>query len=253
MTWANSQLWEKYISYFQKNKADIVAIFNSTQIHKQEYVYPLQCNLQDTVATKKAILSLFSNNSTLDIKHYDKIILMHLVGWFEYEWLQLDQKIFHNTYRSNVTTFENIYQTLQEYICINKIKIPEIILFNIWSISDKNVWRNPWPSYSIAKNIIRKRFEQEVNFATAKWNIINALVINAGTVDMDKEKNLRPYADHDFWLSRDEVFEKTIQELETVKWYKEIEIYKPHPSYESKYMNETLIDTHTRWLVEMGK
>ncbi|MEI7478427.1 MAG: hypothetical protein WCJ81_08400 [bacterium] len=76
------------------------------------------------------------------------------------------------------------------------------------------VGTTPWHSYSIVKNILREQFKKEVGLHPAR---MNALFVNAGTIDMDKERQLRPYADQEYRLSREELFEQTIHDLETVK------------------------------------
>jgi hypothetical protein len=81
---------------------------------------------------------------------------------------------------------------------------------------------------------------------------VNSLFINAGTIDIEKERKLRPFADQEYWLTPQEVFDSTISTLVTASGYREMTLYKKHPQYNKKYENETLLETHKRRIREMG-
>jgi hypothetical protein len=253
ITWANSQLASNYLDYFQQTKKDVLATFQSHVIPNAWHLTAVKVDLENSLETKQVLFDIFNDKK---IEQYSKIIFMHLVWKFFYEGLLMNHDCFHETYKSSVTTFQNVYHPLQQYL-LQKLwnsKHPDITLFNIWSISDMHFWEAPWHSYSLVKNILRRTFNHEVFTSMInKKNNVHWLFINAGTIDMDKEQQLRPFADQDYWLSRDELFTQTINELETVKWYLEKTLYRPHPQYEVKYKNETLEQTHQRRLQEMWK
>jgi hypothetical protein len=251
LTGANSSLSLPFISYFnQKNTTKIIALFKNNPIEAKWNIIPLQCDLVVSEDIKHKLQEIFSSDLMSDIK---KVYLMHMMWSFKYEGIsQIPEKdddkdgIDDDIFESNVTAFENVLNALQSSYTVDDNH--QLILFNVWSKRDYNPDGVPWKSYALAKNILRDKFKK---LSDSNKNI-QGLFINAGTIDIDKERILRPFGEYTFRLKPQEIFEWSIYELEHIEWYKELELYKFHPKYETHFREETLMDTHERWLKEMG-
>jgi hypothetical protein len=250
---ANSEIARPFLDFFSNQTwTKILALFKTSPIISTENIIPVKIDLLDINKTKNALLQSLQCN---DFSMLKKIYFLHFVWGFKYEGKNqipeidndndgIDDEIFS----SNITTFNNIFDILYTYRNNSNKEIP-ITLFNIGSKRDHNPKAVPWPSYAIVKNKLRKKF----SYLSNSWNNINGLFINAATIDISKERKLRPFGEYEYWLSVNEIFEKSILELQSADWYKELEIYKYHPKYETHFKQETLDNTHDRWLKEMWR
>jgi hypothetical protein len=252
VSWFNSEIATPYINYFKnQSETKIVWLFKSRPVKHDNNIYPLECDLLNWQKIAHQLIDLLDTNQ---YEWIDKVFFLHFVWSFKYEWLSIDKDndlnndgIDDETFDTNINTFENVYETIK-IVMQNKWSDAKLTLFNIWSKRDYNPKNVPWPSYAIVKNMLRKKFHA----LTRENDNCNALFINAWTIDIEKERLLRPNWEYTYWLSTQEVFDQSINDLETVSWYKEIELFKYHPKYETEFKNETLLDTHNRWLYEMG-
>lgn len=250
---ANSELAQPFMDYFsQQTKTKIIAIFKNREIKDTKSIVPLQCDLMDDVHIKNKLIDVLLSSKDLNL---DKMYFLHMIGSFKYEWLNQTPEVDLNwdwidddIYDSNIKTFDNVFAWIYDFFKEIKKDIP-LSLFNVGSKRDYDPTIVPWKSYSMVKNILRKKFQE----LSQKYKNINSLFVNAATIDISKERKLRPFGEYEYRLSINDIFEKSIHELENVEWYKELEIYKYHPKYETNFKNESLQDTHDRWMKEMWK
>lgn len=253
-TGTNSELARPFVNYFsQQTKTKIIATFNNRPIQATKNIIPIQVNLENKQETSEKIKNILEKQ---DISYLKKLYLMHMIGMFKYEGEkqipEIDRdgdEIDDEVYNSNITVFDNVYDILQEYINFQNNSSIQTYLFNIGSKRDYNPSRVPRRSYAIVKNILREKFKT----LSHSYKNIHSLFINASTIDILKERQLRPLGEYKYWLSVDKIYQQSIQELQCLKGNKEVEIFKYHPLYETAFQYETLEQTHNRWMREMGK
>jgi len=184
----------------------------------------------------------------MDLSDSNEIYLIHAVGKFKFEGnaadiIDLDNDgIDDEVYATNVLTLKNTIKALLAR-CTTQAKI-KICAFA--SVSDKHDIPF-WNSYTKSKNIIRGYLKELCRSAR-----MQALVVNVTTVDTGNENDLRPHADKTYWLTPDEIVAKVLPELISLSTYKEIDMIKEKPDFDSNYYldHEAILK---KWKSEMGE
>gem|GEM_PF-1902194 len=91
-------------------------------------------------------------------------------------------------FASNVAVFNNIYDVVHKTLFADDDQ-KELYLFNVGSKRDYNPSIVPRRSYAISKNILRNIFR----YLSTTYSNVNSLFINASTIDISKERELRPF------------------------------------------------------------
>lgn len=203
-------------------------------------------DLLDTNATRAAIAKLPLND-------VGEITLIHTVGAFKFEEEGIAEHdadgdgIDDEVYASNVTTFENVVVPLLERLRQEKLSV-RLTVCGFGSASDKYGVKY-WQSYTRAKNMLREKLRsltEESGFD------VRSIFVNVSTTDTGNENRLRPLADKTYWLSPQEIVERSVQAIEVSLQWSEIEIIKPMPGFTPEYYrdSERILK---KWKGEMGK
>ena len=132
----------------------------------------------------------------------------------------------NNVYRSNFITFKNITEELTEKINFQKT---ELTLIAFGSISDE--YEVPfWSAYSKSKIDLKKYIRKSLT------SRVRGVFINVSSTEKDDE---RIYADKTYWLSCNEVSEKSMPSIlnKEPNW-QELDIFKINPDYYNDYFND---------------
>lgn len=205
-------LGEAYVDYYRKTQNKVVAI--SRKIPERTYagIKYLQADLLDKRESRRCIGGLLLENIT-------DLLLIHPVGRFKFEedFTEIDPEI----YASNVETLTNLVDPLLE-----RQDKPNITLVAFGSISDK--YNVPfWRSYSESKNALRRYIHE----LAGKEEGIRGVFINLSSVKTRNESKLRPFANTSFWLTPEEIVQRSIQELSSKEKWKELDIFNLSPEY----------------------
>ncbi len=191
---------------------------------------------------------VFSTVSEINLSNYDEVYLIHAVGKFKFEESassvqDLDKDgIDDEIYATNVLTLKNILKALLA-LCNPSTKV-NVCAFA--SVSDKH--NVPfWNSYTQSKNITREYLKE-----LCESPQIRALVVSVSTIDTGNENLLRPQADKTYWLQPHEIVSKALPELMSLSTFKEIEVIKEKPGFDTAYYfdHEAILK---KWKEEMGQ
>ncbi|MFA6146298.1 MAG: hypothetical protein WC697_03170 [Patescibacteria group bacterium] len=250
---ANGALGIAYLNYF-KNKTDIkcAAIVRSEFRANIPNISVINADLLNAKKIKAEI-------ENIDLSEISDVIFIHPVGKFKFEKTgkpEIDENndgIDDEIYESNVETFLNVVNPLivklgKEAKNNNFISLA-ICAFG--SISDRYNIRF-WHSYTKAKNKL-KNFIWYITQKDSYRGLIRGVFVNVSTTDTGNENKLRPFADKKYWLSCKEIVEQSAPLLlETSVQWKEIDIYKPVPDFNSNYYTN-IGKILKKWNKEMGK
>ncbi len=239
MTGASGKLGTSFIQELQRRKEYSVAF-----TRKEIEINGIETKKADLL-NESEVVTAFNG---IDLLDDNEIYLIHAVGKFKFEENAADIVDFDNDgiddeiYATNVLTLKNTIKALLAYCPVSaKVKICAFA-----SVSDKH--NIPfWNSYTKSKNIIRGYLKELCRSAQ-----IQALVVNVTTVDTGNENDLRPHADKTYWLTPDEIVIKALPELMGLSTYKEIDVIKEKPDFDSNYYldHEAILK---KWKREMGK
>ncbi len=223
-------LGEAYVEHYRK-ASRVVGISRNQLERPYTDVQYLQANLLDETESRRGI-------SELQLENITDLLLIHPVGRFKFE--ENFTEVDPNIYASNVKTLANLVDPLLELQ--NK---PNITLVAFGSISDK--YDVPfWRSYSESKNILRRYIHK----LTDKENNVRGVFINLSSVKTRNESKLRPFADTGYWLTPEEIVQRSVPELSSTEKWKEIDIFNLSPDY-----SPTIYTDHSkvleRWTREM--
>ncbi|MFH1915670.1 MAG: hypothetical protein ABIJ21_00245 [Nanoarchaeota archaeon] len=164
---------------------------------------------------------------TIDLKGIDEIIYIHAVGGFKFEEKiedcgpevdTNDDGIDDEVYSSNVETCRNVVSIL--YKKAHDQGIP-LCIGAFGSVSDR--YHVPfWHSYSASKDILRK----ELRALSAKDDAVGVTFIDVNTVCTGNEERLRPNGKKQYWLSVEEVVDRSLTHITEARGYTEITIFK---------------------------
>jgi NADP-dependent 3-hydroxy acid dehydrogenase YdfG len=210
-----------------------------------------QCkaDLLDSEATANAVRGISFDG-------YDEIIFVHSVGRFKYEQHGLPEIDLNNDgiddeiYATNIETFVNVIKPVMVSL-IEKRKQGEQVnlgMYGLGSLSDKHSVPC-WNSYSKSKNILRSLIYHTIKYYP---EFVRGMMLNVSTVDTERENELRPNADKEFWLKGSEVAEASLPFIlnEQVGSWRELDIYKPSPYFKKGYY-ENLNEIKRRWEEQM--
>ncbi|MEI6773457.1 MAG: hypothetical protein WCL18_01110 [bacterium] len=98
---------------------------------------------------------------------------------------------------------------------------------------------------TIMRDKLRSIAEEESNH--------HIVMLSLSTVATETEKKYRQFADQSYWLSGNDVVDKSISTINNRKnVYEDLPIYKYHPLYESYFKNETIDQRIERFKKEIG-
>jgi NADP-dependent 3-hydroxy acid dehydrogenase YdfG len=190
--------------------------------------------------------------TSLNLGQVRDIVYMHAVGIDKFEpegKPQIDYDhdgIDDEVYATNVTAFLNLAEPL-----IDKVKLTKTptTICNIGSVSD--IYMVPfWQSFSRAKNIVRT-YLKSINLDNVKSIMLNV----STTLDEDKTKYGRIYADTTYWQTTEELLSNSINSLEGMKdlncHYAEFDFYKRNPNFRQDYFTN-LPKLFASWQRDMG-
>lgn len=218
---------------------------------------PLFTKVRCDLESEESIHEVFDH---LDFSKYENIIYLHTIGEdvFEprgYPRIQPLKTIPEEIYRLNVNT----YKYLLRY-CVTRIsKSNSLVEQNDSLIQMKSGFIAGVPdkyapfvieSFCETKYIIR----QYARFFTERYpDWFSGLCINITSTITPKAVKTRPFANTTFWLTPQEVAEKSVDELLSVgRGYKEIDIIKEDPGFNPAYYESNNL-LYEKWSRETGK
>lgn len=242
---ATSDIAKAYIKSFSKD-AKIIGISRRKANLNQNNFTSFVCDLLD----RHMVFDLFNK---INLDAIDKIIFIHTIGDDVFECVNYPQIDMIDTinplvYATNVNTFKNPLDAL-----INKLnklnnigKNIKLNVFFLGAITDK--YNIPFfTSFRESKNLLRAHLEN----LTKRYNWLKGMTINVSTVKTKLSLRYRPYAHTSYWLTPQEVVDKSMDEIINLnESYKEIEIFKFDPNFEKDYyINNDKI--YKKWVKEM--
>ncbi len=190
--------------------------------------------------------------SSIDIRGFEEIILIHPVGMFKFEMFGfpgvdrdkdgIDDEVF----ASNVLTFLHIFKALKQKV--EKTSGSRFTVCAFGSISDK--YNIPfWKSYTKSKDFLREVIKSAA--LNDKRKLTRGVFVNVSTTDTGNERNLRPYANRKYWLKPKEIVRASLPViLEKKDIWNEINIHKPNPNFDPTwYTNHE--NVLKRWETQM--
>ena len=187
------------------------------------------------------------------IKPAKELIYFHLIGVFRFEDKNhpITDKdgdgIDDETFATNVKTFRNVKQSLEDYLTKNPSSKLRIICVG----SSSDLYDLPfWRSFTRSKNELRKEFR--IMYGNPKtYGRVSALTINVSTVSGKQLSTERPYISREFCLTPQEVAEQSMPYiLDSKPSFLEISLIKPHPSFtDPEFL--TLENIRQRWYRDM--
>jgi short-subunit dehydrogenase len=238
ITGASGKLGLSFINELAKQQQEVIGLTRSTRDIENVKTY------QADLLIEKEVASVFDK---ILFSNYEEIYLIHAVGAFKFHRNASDildnnrDGIDDEVYATNVLTLKNTLKSLHLHKGSAQIKVCAFA-----SVSDKH--NVPfWSSYTKSKNIMREYLKELCGLAH-----IQALIVNVSTVDTGNENNLRPNADKTYWLKPSEIVVKVLPELMSLSAYKEIDVIKEKPGFDSNYYldHEAILK---KWETEMGK
>ncbi|HEX7651559.1 MAG TPA: hypothetical protein VF439_02470 [Candidatus Paceibacterota bacterium] len=189
----------------------------------------------------------------ISLSEISSVVLIHPVGKFKFEETgepEIDRDgdgIDDEVFVSNVATFEHIVKPLQTLIERSERRIP-LTLCAFGSVSDAYDIKY-WRSYSRSKRALRDTMH---TLADQGAGFINSIFIEVSTVNTEKERKLRPFADNVYWLAPQEIVARSVRRIEKARGWNKISIYKPMPGFNTRYYSD-LDSVREKWSKEMGK
>jgi hypothetical protein len=185
----------------------------------------------------------------IPLRGIEEIILIHPVGRFKFEdamhpIVDQNQDGFDDEVcKSNISTFENVVSSI-----FDRLGGRMLTVCQFGSISDRYESHIPfWRSYSHAKNVLRERGQ-----ALSALPRVKSRFFSLSSVKTSAEQKTRLFADMTYWITPQEVVERSVPLIESRANYVEAEIFNPDPAYTNNYFLDT--DTlYTKWKREMGE
>lgn len=245
ITGASGALGSAYLGFFRKrDDYQCVAIARSSLVGDTTGVVVASADLLDKDAVESAVNGISFNGIR-------KIVLVHPVGKFKFQYPSLksrvqSQRLKQEMIESNVVTLEHVLAPLLRRTTGTSIRLT-ICAFG--SISDR--YAIPfWSAYSYAKNMLRRVLRSIV--ARSGGDQVRCLFVNVSSVDTGNENKLRPHADKRYWLKPETIVSETTPILTSCpKGYREIDVYRPLPKFDSTYFldHKKIL---RKWMREMG-
>lgn len=242
---ATGDLGRAYLEYYAKQPNTIC--YGLTRREEQNPVNGvnyLTSDLEDAIATKEQI-------QKIPLADITGVIFVHPVGKFKFEPNGLPEidktgdNIDDEIFRSNVDTFHNIARSILE----QRERHPNIpvTLAAFGSLSDP--YQVPWwGSYTKSKLVLRKEMRDLSRIEPS----VNSVFMNLSSVKTSNENKTRPYADTKYWLSPEEVVERSVRTIENPQQsYSELDLYNPSPNYTGSYY-KNFDELRRKWLREMN-
>ncbi|MBI5064700.1 hypothetical protein HZA97_00560 [Candidatus Woesearchaeota archaeon] len=242
---ATGDLGRAYLEYYAKQpNISCYGLIRREERNPISGVEYLTSDLEDAVAVREQI-------QKIPLKDIAEVILIHPVGKFKFEpngIPEVDKTgdgIDDDVFTSNVDTFHNIARVILE----QREEHPNIsvTLAAFGSLSDP--YEVPWwGSYTKSKLILRKEMRDLSRIEPA----VNSVFMNLSSVKTSKENKTRPYADTKYWLSPEEVVERSVRTIENPQQsYSELDLYNPSPEYTGSYY-KNFEELRRKWLREMN-
>lgn len=191
----------------------------------------------------------------IDLSVFDRVVYLHTIGVDKfdprgYPHIKTMKTIDEDIYNTNVNTFKYLLKFLGTEIrnIRNSGKNIELKTAIIAGVSDKYT---PFviEGFCEAKFILREYLRLYME-RFPSW--FSGLSINITSTITKAALAVRPYADTEFWLTPQEVVEKSLNDLiSNNQGYQEIDVIKFSPEYQDDYYenNEKL---YTKWSKETG-
>ena len=176
--------------------------------------------------------------SKMGFTEYKRVVLIHAIGSDKFEnihypKIEAIKTIDKKVYGSNVNTYKYIALALIKKISLERKagSKTKLVLSMIGSVADRYgiVFLT---SFSESKNIVRSY----IQYVVKEHHWISGLVINISSTITKSALKVRPHADTKYWLKPAYVVRHSAASLLHVKsGYREIDIFKEDPNYESDY------------------
>lgn len=251
---ASGALGKVYVSRFARlPSTEVIGITRKVlePIAEQPYqnIGYLTLDLEDGHACEEKL-------SVLSLECICEVLFIHPVGKFKFEECKpakdedadgIDEEVM----RSNYDTFVNGITPVVRKIAEEQDKGITLTMCGFGSISDK--YNIPfWRSYTQSKNRLRK-YMRNIVLDKDTEGCFRALFINVSTTHTDNESVLRPHADRTYWLTPEEIADRSVSYLlNPVGRWQEIEIYKKAPWFTPGYYTNLPLVLE-RWKREMGR
>lgn len=241
---ATGDLGKAYVKHYSKEKDCLVyAISRREEKNPLKNVNYLLCDLEKSKDTEQEVKKI-SLDGVLEV------VLIHPVGRFKFEKngvpevKSIEHDIDDEVLKSNLDSFHNIVLPL---LNLRKDKNILIKLVCFGSLSD--VYNVPWwKSYSKSKLILREDMRAVSTFEKN----LQALFLNLSSVKTFNEHKTRPFADTSFWLSPEEIVERSVPLISSLKEnYTEVDLYNHSPEYHEGYYKD-FKKLKEKWLKEMN-
>ena len=241
---STGDLGRAYLNYYSKQKDTVCyGLTRRDEERPLSGVTYLESDLEDSVTAREQI-------GRISLEGVVEILLIHPVGKFKFEsdgTSEIDANkdgIDDEVYTSNIDTFHNIVRPLIEQRGQYGIIPLKLVAFGSLSDQYSVPW---WGSYSKSKLILRRDMRE---LSRTEPNV-KSLFVNLSSVETSNEQKTRPYADFRYWIKPEEVVDKSISMIETMRHpYQEIDVFNPSPDYtQSYYRNFDRL--REKWLSEM--
>ncbi len=243
---ASGSLGRAYLDHYASASDTKRIAIARAALPKEAAEETLTLDLLNATSTREAVQSL-------DLSDVSEVQYIHPVGKFKFEEsgtpeIDADNDgIDDEVFASNITTFENVIEPLTERMREEKLRM-SLTVCAFGSISDRHVVKY-WQSYSRSKIILRDLLHRLSEQEDLK---IKGVFVEVSTTDTEKERELRPFAETEYWLPAKEIVERSFPEFEAKGRWRDVHIFKPVPGFEHEYF-KNLPAVQEKWGREMGK
>lgn len=246
---AAGEIGSSYAKALVEKEVDIIAVIRNKKLSFQSpFVKETTCHLEDEKSIERAF-------SSVDLGAYEEVVYLHTIGVDKfdprgYPDVRPMKTIDEDVYNTNVNSFKYLMRYLVKNIArINEEqKKTTLKIAMIGGVGDKHA---PFviESFCEVKNIIRQ-YIQSQTVLHPQW--ISGLSINVTSTITASALAVRPHADTTYWLTPQEVVERSLDTLLVEKsGYEEIDIIKKLPNFAGGYYEDNHM-LYEKWSKETG-
>ncbi len=246
---AAGEIGTQFCSVLAEKQIETVAVLRNTPLLlTSPCIQIVRCDLSDA-------RSIEGSFKSINFAQYDRVIFLHTIGVDKYDprgypTIQKMKTIDPDIYDTNVNTFKSPLRYLINILhaVCESGKIVQLKVALLGGIPDKYA---PFviEGFCEAKNLCRQYIQSAVGLYP---NWVSGLSINVSSTVTKSALKVRPFADLTYWLTPDEVAQRSVDALLSDEvGFKEIEIFKHSPEFKAGYYkdNEAL---YTKWSRETG-
>lgn len=229
---------------------DTLGVIRNTSVSiNSEKFETIQCLLDDEV-------HIHDQFREVKIGHYERVIYLHTIGVDKfkprnYPNVTKMETIDPEVYDTNVNSFKYLFRYLGKRLYHYNKDNESSILFKTAIIAGTADKYTPFviEDFCEAKFIIREYMRSFVE-RFPEW--FSGLSINVTSTITKSALSVRPFAKTDYWLTPEEVVEKSYADLISIdKGYRELDLIKHSPDFvEGYYEDKDML--YEKWSAETG-